>query len=112
MATFFTFLHEKKNYIFKRVLWQVANMSTFHKKGGFMSIVEWLQIFGNNLNEIMCEKGISRVELCSETGIDKGTLSRYINGQRMPTIKNVINICYVLDCDINDLMDFGDAIEW
>lgn len=76
-----------------------------------MSELEWLEIFADNLVDRMNEAGITQKELAKESGLEQSTISRYITKQRMPTIKAVINLGYVLDCDFNDFIDFGDIIE-
>ena len=71
---------------------------------------EWLNIFGDNLAEIMAEKGYTQRDLADEAGISETSVSRYVSKERMPTIKAIINMAYVLDCDLNDFIDFGDKI--
>ena len=75
-----------------------------------MSELEWLTIFGDNLKELMAEYGHTQKSLAEATGLTEAAISRYINKQRMPTITAVINIAYELNCDFNDLLDFGDRI--
>lgn len=76
-----------------------------------MSELEWIDIFGNNLKEMINEANMTETELACEIGVDKSTINNYIHMKRMPTIKNIINISYALDCDIKDLIDFGEPIE-
>lgn len=71
----------------------------------------WLEIFGDNLDEMLKEKNISQRELAQATGISNSTLNRYINKQQMPGVKAIVNIAYALDCDFNELLDFGSMIE-
>lgn len=68
-----------------------------------MSELDFIDIFADNLRDLMKEVGISQQELADETGISKGTISKYIHKQIMPSLKNFMNICYVLDCDPTDL---------
>jgi transcriptional regulator with XRE-family HTH domain len=76
-----------------------------------MSEYEWLEIFGDNLLNMLDEYNMSQVELSEITGLSQGTISRYINKQQSPGIKAIINISYALDCEIDELIDFGDMIE-
>lgn len=76
-----------------------------------MSEQEWLNIFADNLRDIMDEANMSQKQLAKETGITQATISRYLTKNQMPSIKAVVNICYALDCDLYDLLDFGDMIE-
>ena len=57
-----------------------------------MSELEWMDIFGDNLRDILIEQGYTQRDLADAIGVDKGTISRYINKERMPTVTNLINI--------------------
>lgn len=76
-----------------------------------MSEQEWINIFGENLAEIMAEQGFSQRELADATGLSEAAISNYIHKRRMPTIKAIINMIYVLDQDLNDFIDFGDRLD-
>lgn len=76
-----------------------------------MSEMEWISIFGDNLIDIMDEKGYTQEQLANETGLTQSTISKYINKKQMPSIKAVVNLAYALDCTTDDLIEFGDIIE-
>ena len=76
-----------------------------------MSELEWIDIFSNKLKDIINEANMTEAELACEIGVDRSTINNYIHKKRIPTIKSVINISYALDCDIKDLIDFGEPIE-
>lgn len=75
-----------------------------------MTELEWMDIFANNLVDILKDANMTQRELADAVGVTEATISRYIGRQRIPSTKNIINIAHVLDCDINDLIDFGDMI--
>lgn len=75
-----------------------------------MTETEWLNIFGDNLKSMLAERNITQHELARMIGVNTRTLNRYITKQRIPTIKNIINIAYALDCSLDELIDFGDTI--
>ena len=75
-----------------------------------MTETEWLDIFSKNLIEMMNNVGMSQRDLAKETSLDESTISRYINKERIPTVKSIINISVALCCDIDDLIFFGDYI--
>lgn len=75
-----------------------------------MTETEWLNIFGDNLKSMLEERNITQHELARMIGVNTRTLNRYIMKQRIPTIKNIINIAYALDCSLDELIDFGDTI--
>ena len=76
-----------------------------------MSQQEWLDIFGDNLANILEEERISQRELSRLTGISESTISKYINKLQMPTVRAIINISYALDWSFEDMLNYGDIIE-
>ena len=76
-----------------------------------MSEMEWISIFGDNLIDIMDEKGYTQEQLANATGLTQSTISKYINKKQMPSIKAVVNLAYALDCTTDELIEFGDIIE-
>ena len=76
-----------------------------------MSELEWIETFAGNLTEIIKESGYSQREVADMTGIMQSTISKYMNGKMMPSVKNIVNLAYALNCDIRELCDFGDFIE-
>lgn len=75
-----------------------------------MTETEWLDIFSNNLIDVLNEQGYSQEELAYETNLSQSTISKYINKKQMPSLKAIINIAYTLDCSIDELIDFGEKI--
>lgn len=75
-----------------------------------MSEQEWLNIFGDNLQEMLNEARMTQRDLAEDTGLSESSISNYINKQRIPTVRAIINIAYSLDCDIDELIDFGDRV--
>ena len=75
-----------------------------------MNEQEWLNIFGDNLRDMLSDANMTQRELADDTGLAEATISHYLNKRRMPTVRAIINIAYSLDCDINDLIDFGDKV--
>ena len=82
-----------------------------HKKGVWMNKIEWCDIFSDNLRELMSEHGYNQAQLSEETGITQSTISGYLNKKIIPSATAVVNIAYVLDCAVEELIDFGDTIE-
>ena len=76
-----------------------------------MSELEWLDIFADNLIEMLDETGMSQRDLAEATGISEASISGYIRRRKVPGVKAILNIAYALDCSITDLIDFGDTID-
>lgn len=71
---------------------------------------QWMKIFGDNLREILEERGMSQKELADEAYLSEAAISSYINKRRMPNVRAVLNIWYALGCPIDDIFDFGDML--
>lgn len=75
-----------------------------------MTELEWMDIFGDNLREMLKEANMTQKELADAANVEESSISRFIRKERFPSLKSVINISYALDCDLSDLVDFGDKI--
>lgn len=82
-----------------------ASMDKYANK--YMSEVEWMRIFGQNLKEILEERRMSQKRLAMKTGLSEATISAYIKARRMPSAVAIVNISYVLGINLYDLIDFG-----
>ena len=75
-----------------------------------MSEIEFIDIFSDNLRELMLEHNITQIELADEILVNKSTITRYLNKSTMPSIKALINLSIVFNCDIEDLVPTYDLI--
>ena len=75
-----------------------------------MTEQEWLDIFGENLLDLMREKGYSQKDLACDTELAESTISSYVNKRKMPSVRALIAISYVLDISLDELMDFGERV--
>ena len=76
-----------------------------------MTREDWMQNFGENLQEILDAKNIKQRKLSEITGIPPSTISNYILGKSMVSGESIVKIVYAIDIDYFDLLDFGDTIE-
>lgn len=76
-----------------------------------MTYREWLHCFSKRLGELIYERRISQGDLCEMSGLGKSTISRYLHETQMPNLRAVINLCYALHVDYEELIDFGEPIE-
>lgn len=63
-----------------------------------------IEIFSDNLRDIMDDARINQSELARVSHLTQGTISKYLKKQQMPTMKAIMNLCYALNCDYNDLL--------
>lgn len=75
-----------------------------------MSEQEWLDMFSDNLVNILKERNITQKELADKCGVSKSVISSFINKQKIPSLKTAINMSYALDINIDDLVNFDDEI--
>ena len=76
-----------------------------------MSRKEWLDIFSGNLKHMMEETGYTVTDLSFDSGISQSAISRYVNGERIPSPLNAIKIAKELGVSIDELIDFYEPIE-
>lgn len=65
--------------------------------------------FSERLSYCMSEQGLNGVELSSLSGVTTATISRYLNGLRMPTIDNIILLADALDVSVDYLLGLHDV---
>ncbi len=61
-------------------------------------------IFAERMRQTMFLKGIRQAELVDKTGIDKGSLSSYVNGRYMPNADKIAKIATALGVSVNFLL--------
>ena len=76
-----------------------------------MTELQLMRDIGENIEMFLEDSNMSQSQLAKEVGISKSTISRYINGEMMPTLKTLINIAYVLLCDVGDLLPNNEFIK-
>lgn len=69
-----------------------------------ISEIEAIEIFGDNLRDLMYDARINQSELARESHLTQGTISKYLKKQQMPTMKAIMNLCYALNCSYQDLL--------
>ena len=77
-----------------------------------MTREEWKQIFSENLEAILREKGMSQRQLAIDSGVSAAMISDYINKRQIPGIPAAINMAYALDMDVGELIDFDERVDW
>ena len=76
-----------------------------------MTELEWIEIFANNLIDILDEYEMSQRELAFKCGISEAAMSSYVNKQKMPSLKTIVNMSFVLGITTDDLIFFGEKIK-
>lgn len=71
---------------------------------------EWMDIFGDNLLEMLKESNMTQRDLANKARLAESTVNDYIHKRKMPGVRAIVNIAYALNCSVSDLIDFGDRI--
>ena len=71
---------------------------------------DYLDIFSDNLRELMESGGWTQQTLSEDSGISQASISGYLNGTKMPGLRSVQNICIVLGISLDDLLPYGGII--
>ena len=67
--------------------------------------------FGWNLRRQLEKYSITQNELAQELTVSRQLISRYINGECLPSLDKLLNIMYIIGCDLEDLVDTDEFIE-
>ena len=65
---------------------------------------EFAHLIGDAIKEQLEESWMTQKELTFYSGIAESTISRYVHGDIMPSLKNLLNISVTLGCQLNDLI--------
>lgn len=65
-------------------------------------------VMGKNLKNLRKSKGLSQIALQIETGIDQALISKFENGERVPTTDNLILLADFFNTNIDYLLDRTD----
>lgn len=65
------------------------------------------EIFSKKLKYLLSKHSLSYAELSELSGLGNGTVSRWINGQSLPSVSKLYKICNVFDVDPNYFMGYG-----
>lgn len=66
---------------------------------------EWRKVFSDRLAEYMCTKCITQQALAEYTGLSKGAINNYVNGNATPSAYALSKLARALDCTVMDLTD-------
>lgn len=72
---------------------------------------DWIDIFGDNLIDILKDKNMSQLELSRASGVSTAMISDYIHKWSAPGLLAAINMARALDMTLEEFIDFDDDIE-
>jgi len=65
----------------------------------------------NKIGEVLKEKGLKQRWLAEQLGMSTVTINTFVKNRRQPKIKTIIDLCRILDVDINELIDSKQLLE-
>lgn len=76
-----------------------------------MDEYDLIENISENLQIMMKKRDISQTELSKLANVERRAVNRYANGKALPSLKNLLNICHVLDVSIEEVVDMDELIE-
>ena len=76
-----------------------------------MTEQELLNDISFSLRAALREKGISQAELARRTGIERRLVNYYVRGKRMPSLKNLLNMFFVLDLRVEEEIEMFEIVK-
>ena len=76
-----------------------------------MTKKDFMKSVGSNLKKELYEHNISQSELSRMTGLSRSIISEYISGKKLPSVKNLINMCSRIGCYPHDIVKSFGYIE-
>ena len=77
-----------------------------------MSEYEWMNVFGDNLSDLLKEWGGTQEDLANCIGTTQSAISSYGNKERIPSLKNALNMSYEFGLTLDEFIGFfGEMID-
>ena len=65
--------------------------------------------FGKHLKDCLIEKSMTQRELAEAAGTHEHIISRYVCGNRYPSLKSAVKLAKALDIDVNVLAEWLES---
>ena len=76
-----------------------------------ISELQWIKMIATEIEYYMNEQNMTQQELADKAHLDKSSISRYLNGERLISLKAANNISRALNISVSDLIDFDQMVE-
>lgn len=60
--------------------------------------------FGENLRNLRKNKNMSQETIAEKVGVSRQSISKWENGEAYPEMKNILILCEIFECKLNDLV--------
>jgi len=75
-------------------------------------IKDYGKIIAKNLRRIFLENDKTQAQVSKDLNINKATLSSWMNGTRIPRMKNIDLLCHYFNCTRADIMEEPSETSW
>ena len=75
-----------------------------------MTVKEWQKEFTSRVLRAMDRKDMSQKDLAEAANVSEPSISKYLNRQRIPNIKTIVNLAQALGCTVSYLVEFGEMV--
>jgi len=69
-----------------------------------------LKLLADNIRKYIGASIYSPAEVARALGVDKSAISRWMNGQRTPTVQNLIELAHLLEVEVTDLWNGEEVL--
>lgn len=77
-----------------------------------MNEQDYAKLIARNLRRIFFEHDKTQTQVANDLGINKATLSSWMNGTRIPRMKKVDLLCHYFNCTRADIMEEHTDASW
>jgi len=69
-----------------------------------------LKLLADNIRKCIGSSVYSPAEVARALSVDKSAISRWMNGQRTPTVQNLIELAHLLEVEVTELWNGEEAL--
>lgn len=71
-----------------------------------LTVSEYIIQLGKRIQEERKKKGLTQYKLAKEMFMEQSNLARIEDGKTNPTVKTLLKISQILDCEVKDFFNF------
>ena len=75
-----------------------------------MTEMQWRRIFAFRVRRYLYKYNMTQSQLADAIYVQRSTVSNYLSGKITPNITTLVNMAYVFDCYVTDLISVGENI--
>lgn len=76
----------------------------------FQSEKEWIEMFADNLRDVMRERGYNQEELSVYAGVPQSAINKYLHAKAMPSLHSLMMMCVEMGLGVEEMGNFDKFI--